>query len=272
MSNDSETSPGSELNWGFLSRVSFEISIILILAALGCTNQQAPKNKVIVLISANAEWRVVKSVYPNERYQSSPWGEYFEKEIQTSKGNEMVTFFHEGWGKVAAAGATQYAIDRWNPEILINLGTCGGFEGSVNRFDILLIGKTVIYDIKEAMGDSKEAINDYTTTLDFSWLTVPDSIKKSILVSADRDLVPEEIESLKKNYSAIAGDWETGAIAYTCQRNKKKLLVLRGVSDLVSDKGGEAYSKPEVFQNGTEVVMMKLLHDLPRWMDAINKN
>jgi len=170
---------------------------------------------------------------------------------------------------VAAAGATQYAVDRWNPDVMINLGTCGGFEGSVERFEILAIDKTVIYDIKEAMGDSEEAIRDYSTNLDLSWVTIPDSIQKTILVSADRDLVPAEIEELKTKYSAIAGDWETGSIAYTCQRNNKKLLVLRGVTDLVNNAKGEAYGKPEVFQNGTEVVMTKLLEDLPTWLNRI---
>jgi adenosylhomocysteine nucleosidase len=239
---------------------------LLLLAA--CTPKS--ETKIVVLISANAEWRVVKSVYPNENFQKTPWGEFFEKDITTAKGNVPVIFFHEGWGKVAAAGATQYAIDRWNSEIFINLGTCGGFDGSVKRFQTLLIDRTVIYDIKEAMGDSKEAIADYSAELDISWIAAPDSIRKTILVSGDRDLVPEEIESLKQNYNAIAGDWETGAIAYTCQRNKKKLLVLRGVTDLVNATAGEAYGKPEVFQNGTEIVMKKLLNVLPLWLNEVN--
>jgi len=199
---------------------------VITLAFLGCS--PATKNiPVVVLISANAEWREVKLIYPKENFKTTPWGEYFETEIASKGGNIPIIFFHEGWGKVAAAGATQYAIDRWNPDAMINLGTCGGFEGSVNRFDILLIDKTVIYDIKEAMGDSKEAIDDYSTEIDLSWIAPPDSIKKTILVSADRDLVPEEIEGLKQNYKAIAGDWETGAIAYTCKRNNKKLLINR---------------------------------------------
>lgn len=245
--------------------------IITAFVALGCSQSQQSneQKKIVVLISANAEWRVVKSVYPDANYQTTPWGEYFEQAISTANGKQPVLFFHEGWGKVAAAGATQYAIDRWNPELFINLGTCGGFEASVKRFEILLIDKTIIYDIKEAMGDSKEAIQDYSASIDLSWLHAPDSIRKTLLVSGDRDLVPSEIPSLKENYNAIAGDWETGAIAYTCQRNKKKLLVLRGVTDLVNEKGGEAYGKPEVFINGTEVVMRKLLTDLPAWLTII---
>jgi adenosylhomocysteine nucleosidase len=75
-------------------------------------------------------------------------------------------FFHEGWGKVAAAGSTQYVIDQFKPTIPINLGTCGGFEGEIERAEVVRADKTIIYDIL----DSKEAIADYTTSIDLSWL------------------------------------------------------------------------------------------------------
>src|SRR6185436_14861734 len=96
--------------------------ILLAVFLISCTSKNQ-NTKIVVLISANAEWKVVKDVYPEEQYQTTPWGEYFSKDIRTKKGETSVLFFHEGWGKVAGAGATQYAIDRWNPEVLINLGT-----------------------------------------------------------------------------------------------------------------------------------------------------
>ena len=34
-----------------------------------------------------------------------------------------ILFLHGGWGKIAATASAQYAIDRWNPCLLINLGT-----------------------------------------------------------------------------------------------------------------------------------------------------
>ncbi|MCU0447464.1 MAG: hypothetical protein MUE85_21410 [Microscillaceae bacterium] len=231
---------------------------------------KAQKLKHAVIISANAEWKVVKAVYPHEKYQQSPWGEYFLKELAVGQKKQKVLFFHEGWGKVAAAGATQYVIDTFQPQYLINLGTCGGFAGDIERFAIILVNQTIIYDIVEAMGDSKEAIADYSTTLDLSWLgeNYPTAVQKTLMVSADRDIIATEIPRLKQHYQAIAGDWETGAIAYTCARNQKKLLILRGVSDLVHPQtGGEAYGRPEVFVSGTETVMKKLLNDLPLWLE-----
>lgn len=228
-------------------------------------------NKIVVLISANAEWRVVKSVFPNEKYQPTPWGEFFETQMEAGKEKKSVIFFHEGWGKTAAAGATQFAIDKWNPESFINIGTCGGFAGKINRYEIVLVNKTILYDIKEAMGDSKQAIDDYSTDLDLSWLNVEptDSVKTNLLVSADRDLVPEEISMLEESYHAIAGDWESASIAYTCKRNGKRVLILRGVTDLVSSTKGEAYGNEQVFQNGTDIVMRKLIKQLPHWIDKL---
>ena len=245
--------------------------LVLLAFQVACNpaKDKVVKIEKVILISANAEWHVVKNVFHNETIFNSHWGEYFFKELPVGTFKETVIFFHGGWGKVAAAGSAQYCIDQWNPKYLINLGTCGGFEGEVKKFDIILVDKTVIYDIDEAMGDSVAAINDYTTTLDLSWLAndFPTPVTKTLLLTADRDLVPAEISKLKANYHAIAGDWESGAIAYTCAKNQQKVLILRGVSDLVSlQKGGEAYKNESVYTKGTETVMEKLLADLPLWL------
>jgi len=222
-----------------------------------------------VVVSANAEWASLKKVYPAEKILRSPWGEYFTRKT----AGMDVLFFHEGWGKVSAAGATQYVIDRFNPDILINIGTCGGFEGGVERFETILADKTVIYDIIEAMGDSKEAIADYTTKIDLSWLgeNYPVKVKKTLLVSADRDLRQDELALLKKEYSAVAGDWETGAIAYVAVKNRKKILILRGVTDIVSTEKAEAYGNIDLFAQRTDSVMSKLLGELPLWIGFIEK-
>ena len=223
-----------------------------------------------MLISADVEWKVVKALYPGETYKPSPWGEYFlTRKIAGKEGRELV-FFHGGSGKVAAAGSTQYCIDKWKPKVLINIGTCGGFKGDIGRYDTVLVDRTVIYDIKETMGNSEQAIAHYSTAIDLSWLgsSFPTAVRKTLLVSADRDIVPSEIQELREKYHAVAGDWETGAIAYTCARNEQRVLILRGVSDLVApDAGGEAYGNLEAFEEGTKVVMMKLINQLPRWLE-----
>ena len=226
------------------------------------------KVKFAVIISANIEWKATRKLFPNEKFSTSPWGEYFFKEFE----KEKILVFHEGWGKVAAAGATQYVIDQFNPEVLINLGTCGGFEGEVERNEIILADRTIIYDIVEAMGDSKEAIADYSTVIDLNWLgkNYPVPVRKTLLVSADKDLNPGEINFLKREYHAVAGDWESGAIAYTASKNHKKILILRGVSDVVGAQKGEAYGNINLFAERTEKIMNKLFEGLPLWIKHVS--
>lgn len=227
-----------------LFRDTMRIFIIGIL--LFCTREAGAQARYAVIVSANAEWAVVKAYYPHEKRSPSPWGEYFFRDI----AGQRVLFFHEGWGKVAAAGATQYVIDNFKPKLLINLGTCGGIEGKVKVNDVILAEETIIYDIAEAMGDPREAIQDYTTAIDLSWLRDPLPVKvmRARLVSADKDLRADEIERLKNEYQAIAGDWESGAIAYTAKRNDVKLIILRGVSDLVHAQKGETDGNLNLFQ------------------------
>jgi adenosylhomocysteine nucleosidase len=224
--------------------------------------------KVLVLISANAEWRVVRELYPELALQKSPFGEYAELTLQ----KQSITLFHGGWGKISAAATAQYVIDHFQPDVLVNLGTCGGFAGRIETGTIILVEETLVYDIIEQMGDSSEAIDFYSTNIDLSWL--PDdgpwtnvdgreAVLRGLLVSADRDIVVEDIPLLIEKYDAVAADWESGAIAWVAQKNNVRVLILRAVSDLVGGDGGEAYGNLELFHERTKTVMKDLFERLP---------
>jgi len=225
--------------------------------------------KTVIIISANAEWRAVKELYPNLELQNSPYGELADIIIE----NRPLTVFHGGWGKISAAATTQYVVDHFKPDLLINLGTCGGFAGRIETGSIFLVERTVVYDIVEQMTDSDEAIEHYSTELNLSFLpqVLPFPVLRGLLVSADRDIIFEDIPSLIEKYSAVAADWESGAIAWVANKNNVKCLILRGVSDLVSSEAGEAYGNYELFANRTKQVMRKLFEQLPKWQEVIEK-
>ena len=224
-----------------------------------------PTSPVVILISANSEWQAVRAHYQPKILEDTPFGETFLQELV----GVSCVFVHGGWGKIAAAGSTQYSIDRWQPKLLINLGTCGGFAGRVNKGDVILAELTLVYDIVEQMSDPQAAIEFYTTKLDLSWLgsPYPLTVRRNWLISADRDILAAEVPQLVERFQAIAADWESGAIAWVAARNSIRCLILRGVSDLVGEDGGEAYGNPEVFQAGTQFVMEKLLKSLSGWLN-----
>ncbi|MFC1737077.1 hypothetical protein ACFL1X_13250 [Candidatus Hydrogenedentota bacterium] len=228
---------------------------------------------IAVIISANTEWRVIKKRFPDMHVQSSPFGKWCEIVLDDASSGKEVLLFHGGWGKVRAAASTQFVIDKFSPELLINIGTCGGFEGHVSPGDILLAEKTIIYDIHERMFDPENAIEHFSTDLDLVWIDeIPKNVKRSLLVSGDSDLDPGMIGTLRDKYNAIAGDWESGAIAHVCQLNKVRCLILRGVSDLVSESDGEAYQDPGIFAERAGGIMNNLLDSLPIWIDMHKRN
>jgi adenosylhomocysteine nucleosidase len=230
--------------------------------------------KVVVLISASAEWEGFKRLFPEAKILQSPYGESSSLTLETPalSGGEgwNLILFHSGWGKIASAGMMQYVIDHDSPDLIVNLGTCGGFEGAVRQGDVILVERTFVYDIVELMGDLNISTY-YASTLDLSWLTepYPYPVRRGTLASADSDLPPDKISFLKAN-GAIAADWESAALAWVARKNNTRLLILRGVSDMVSEQGGEAYGDIEIFNRRAREVMKTLFDQLPGWLSAIS--
>jgi len=221
--------------------------------------------KTVVMISAIAEWIAVKEIFPALEITTSPYG---DMAVLHHHGFEL-KLYHSGWGKIASAGAIQYIIDHDQPDLIVNLGTCGGFEGNIGLNDVVLVERTFIYDIVELMGDLN-IVEYYASTLNLSWLPepYPHTVCKGILASADSDLPPDKISYLK-SLGAIAGDWESGALAWVANKNAARLLILRGVSDLVNEEAGEAYDNLALFEERTKDVMRKLFDQLPDWLRSV---
>jgi adenosylhomocysteine nucleosidase len=224
---------------------------------------------IVVLISANAEWRVVREILAPQKVETTPYGECFE---QAMAGRQLL-FMQGGWGKISAAGSAQYALDHWKPVTVINLGTCGGIQGRVKAGDVILADDTLVYDIIERMGDPQDALQHYATHLDLSWLKppYPQAVQRGRLLSADQDIDPQMAPTLVSQYYTAAVDWESGAIAWVCAHNNTRCLILRAVSDLVGPAGGEAYQDGlELFHQRARLVMTNLLDALPGWLACMD--
>lgn len=228
--------------------------------------------RVVVIVSAHQEWDAVVALGLHDVLHTSPYGEWFVVPVNVDGRDEPVVFALGGWGKIAAAASAQYVIGRWHPQLVVNLGTCGGFEGAIARDTVVLVERTLVYDLIEQMGDPAAAIAHYTTDLDLSWLAEPYPIPvhRGLILSGDRDLVAEEVPLLRARFGAAVGDWESGSIAYVTARNGVRCLILRGVTDLVGASGGEAYDGTvNFFTERARTVMTRLVAALPDWLACV---
>jgi adenosylhomocysteine nucleosidase len=237
------------------------LAIVLVCAA--CARPPAPRapgdhGLVTVIVSADAEWAAVRARFPGDRVQPSPYGEWF---VHDDLAGGAVLFFHGGWGKIAAAGGTQYVIDRFEPSLIVNLGTCGGFGVGVTEGEVVLVDEAVVYDLDEKMGDADEASRFYTSKPDVAlWpAALRSRVRVGHLASADRDVDPAELPRLRDHFHAIAGDWESGAIAWVAAHNHTKVLILRGVSDVIDAGGDATYGAPGEFARRARATMNGLL-------------
>jgi adenosylhomocysteine nucleosidase len=224
--------------------------------------------RIVVFVSADAEWGpVVQALHPDV-LGTTPYGATFESSV----AGERLRFLQGGWGKTSAAASTEYAISAWQPDLLINIGTCGGIAGRISRGETIVVTRTIPYDIEEAMGDPAEAVRARTSDLDVGWLdgVLPRALRTH-LVSGDRDLRPVDVMDLVRRYDAVAADWESAAIAYVASRRGTSLTIVRMVSDLVGTDGGEVIGDLPRFQDAAASVMRRLLDELPAIVAAFRR-
>lgn len=219
------------------------------------------KISIGILISAGTEWRATLPLFPNVELMQSPFGQYFYPDNTL----HPTVFLHGGWGKVATSGSTQYVIDQWKPKLLVNIGTCGGIEGCVELNSLILAEETIIYDIIEGMSSYQQGIEYYSTKANLNWIEekLPPSIKKIKMLSANRDIRPEDVRTVFARLNAFVGDWESGAFAWVCAKNKIDWLVVRGVSDLINKTTGEALGNVSVWRKRVFTIMPTIVGILP---------
>jgi len=219
-------------------------------------------DKIVILVCSDFEWKVVRRRFKDEKLNKSPYGNWFVHPDNHSAKKEVI-WFKSGWGKIGSAGSTQYVIDKWKPELIINIGTCGGFYGKIDLYQLVLVKKTIIYDMFDFIGTVGKSVKYHTTNINLSYLKDKNILKlpKKVIVTGDQDLIPEKVPELYETYNAVIGDWESGSISWICKKNGIKLLIIRGVSDLVGSDGNPAYKEDEgVFRDGVKIVMPKLIN------------
>jgi adenosylhomocysteine nucleosidase len=229
-----------------------------------------PSVLVLVLVCAKDEWKVLRSrqFYGPGPAQQAPF-QFFEAKVKVGGGESVgVIFLHSGCGKVAASAAVQYGLDKWRPKLVINLGTCGGFEGLAEEHEILIVKRAGIYDMFEIDGKEIQRKPCVLALAPSSLLRKPwpSGARLACVATGDQDLDSRTIPVLRlPPFNAIAADWESAAIAWVCARNNTCCLILRGVSDTVRNRP----SSNPVIKAGTKVVMTKLLEDLPMWLERV---
>ncbi len=171
-----------------------------------------------------------------------------------------------GIGKVNAALATQMLIDKFSPDFILNFGTCGGMNNSVEILKYYAVEKCCQFDfdLRELDGVPLGYIQDYDSVFFPANTQNLDFLEKSVLASADRftnDI--NDINAINEIGCSLR-DMEGGAIAQVCLSNKTPLVMIKGITDVYGSRTAQEqfYENLKKVSEGFPAVIIKAIENV----------
>ena len=169
--------------------------------------------------------------------------------------NKFIILAQSGVGKVNAALNTQYIIDTYKPNIIINTGVAGGISDELDigdvvigtylvqhDFDVTVLGYAKGYMCTGVEKDKptkyycdKELVEKFQSCLEQNMSK--QKIHLGIIASGDKFVSGKDSKKeINEYFDAIAVEMEGCAIAQVATRNKIPFVVTRAISDLADGK------------------------------------
>lgn len=199
-------------------------------------------------------------------------GEFCGKEITVyDTADGRIYLINTGVGEIAAAAATQAAVERWNPDLIINFGLVGSLSGAIRAGDVVVADKIVHYDY-DISALENVCVGKYTELADvyIPCSPVKDRIARKFglplvtVASGDKFIADAQAKKqLVQSFGAQICEMESAAIALTAYRNGKQCLFLKIVSDNADENSPVDFVK--ACEKGTEKlseIMVKLIKEL----------
>ena len=186
-----------------------------------------------IIVAEEKELLEVKKIMNNLRekyiYEKKFYiGSIEEKEVVLVKSNV---------GKVNSARVTQLLIDYFNIDLVINVGTAGSVDNSLEIGDVVVATELVQYDFDVTPFGRKlgeiENIGE-SIKVDEKFLKLFDNInvRKGIIASGDKFIVNrEDKDNIRNIFKALAIEMEGASIAQVCYLDKIPFLVIRSITD-----------------------------------------
>lgn len=165
-------------------------------------------------------------------------------------GEYELYVMRSGAGEIAAAAAAQMLIDRYEVELLVNFGVVGGLTREMAQTKTCVVERVVHYDFDTSAYDGCEPgrymqypdvyLRPSPTLIDRATAICPE-LKRVTCASADKFVAGEEAKSaLHTRWGAEICEMEAAAVVLTCDRGGVPCLLIKTVSDGLT-QGGEEF-------------------------------
>jgi len=166
---------------------------------------------------------------------------------------DIVTLFC-GVGKTNAAIATQILIDQYNVDLLINAGTAGGMDESLEIFDTVVATEVAHHDVHEEIltgfhpwmpsifFKSDETLLALTQKA-VTQIKTENKICFGRMITGEKFITDEGRDEMNAAFAPLSVDMETASIAHVCYVNQIPFIAIRCITDTATHSGAENFDK-----------------------------
>jgi adenosylhomocysteine nucleosidase len=223
--------------------------------------------KIAVIGAMEQEVEALRATLENSQTETIAKSEYT---TGTINGKEVI-LLKSGIGKVNAAMATTILLEKYNPDVVINTGSAGGFDpelevGAVvisdevrhHDCDVTAFG----YEIGQMAGMPAAYLAD-EKLINVAKEAVTEvgehPFAVGLICSGDVFMAdPVRTEQVRKNFPTMkACEMEAAGVAQVCYQFEKPFVVIRALSDIAGKQSNLSFDEflPIAAKHSTEIVL-----------------
>ncbi len=163
-----------------------------------------------------------------------------------------VVAVYSGVCKVNAAIAAQFLIDLFHVDGIINAGTAGGMDETVQLFDTVVSERVAYHDVAD------DILTEFHPWLKENYFYANPKLYSAAqrysqqsafpilfgtMVTGEQFIEEEKREIIHQSFAPLCVDMETGSIAHVCYVNQVPFLSVRTITDTAEHQGIEIFEQ-----------------------------
>ncbi|NOH64154.1 5'-methylthioadenosine/S-adenosylhomocysteine nucleosidase [Vibrio sp. RE88] len=229
--------------------------------------------KIGIIGAMEQEVSILKQAIENCKEVSKAGCTFFSGQLN---GVDVV-LLQSGIGKVAAAIGTTVLLDEYQPDVVINTGSAGGFDSTLNLGDVVISTEVRHHDADVTafgyemgqMAGQPAAFTADAKLMDIAEKALSQMEDKhavrGLICTGDTFVCTAERQAFIRQHfpSVIAVEMEASAIAQACHQFKVPFVVVRAISDVADKESPMSFEEflPLAAKSSSEMVfkMVELL-------------
>ncbi|MCM3720734.1 MULTISPECIES: 5'-methylthioadenosine/S-adenosylhomocysteine nucleosidase [Solibacillus] len=222
---------------------------------------------IAVIGAMEQEVELLRGALQNTKTETIANSEYT---TGTYEGKEIV-LLKSGIGKVNAAMSTTILLEKFNPKVVINTGSAGGFDAALKVGDIVISDEVRHHDVDVTafgyeigqMAGMPAAYKSDEQLMEVAKQAVKEvgehNYSVGLICSGDVFMSnPERVEAVRKDFPTMkAVEMEAAAVAQVCHQFDTPFVVIRALSDIAGQESSMSFDEflPVAAKHSTEIVL-----------------